>query len=71
MNKETLAAKKPQLLENKSIVMNQINDGTRLLEKAKSDLNALLGAIQVVDQLLEETGDIDRSKEANKDGTKN
>ena len=71
MNKETLEAKKTQLLENKSIVMNQINDGTRLLEKAKADLNALLGAIQVVDQLLEETGDRDRSKEANKDGTKN
>ena len=52
--KEQLEAKKTQLLENKKIVEGQIQEGTRLLEKARADLNAILGAIQVVNQLLEE-----------------
>ena len=60
--KEKLEAKKTQLLENKKIVEGQIQEGTRLLEKARADLNAILGAIQVVNQLLEE-GDKDGTKE--------
>tara|TARA_R100000742_G_C4251206_1_gene69516 strand:- start:233 stop:445 length:213 start_codon:yes stop_codon:yes gene_type:complete len=68
--KDKLEAKKQNLLESKQIVTNQINEGSKLLEKAKADLNAILGAIQVVDQLLEEEGSLAKSKEANKDGTK-
>jgi hypothetical protein len=60
--KEQLEAKKTQLLENKKIVEGQIQEGTRLLEKARADLNAILGAIQVVNQLLEE-GDKDGTKD--------
>ena len=60
--KEKLEAKKTQLLENKKIVEGQIQEGTRLLEKARADFNAILGAIQVVNQLLEE-GDKDGTKD--------
>ena len=53
--KDKLEAKLGQLNENKVMVQNQISEGTKLLRKAEADLNAIMGAIQVVNQLLEES----------------
>ena len=52
--KETIEAKLKVLEDNKSAVVQQITNGEQLLTKAKADLNAIVGAIQVCKQLLEE-----------------
>jgi multidrug resistance efflux pump len=69
--KEKLEAKLQQLNENKEVVQNQINEGTRLLRKAEADLNAIIGAIQVVNQLLDENADSGKTKETSKNEPKN
>jgi len=66
--KVKLEAKLEQLNESKVIVQNQISEGTKLLRKAEADLNAIMGAIQVVNQLLEENADSGKTKEIKKDG---
>ena len=53
--KDKLEAKLKTLKENQATVETQIIKGQELLRKAQADLNAILGAIQVVDQLLEDT----------------
>lgn len=66
--KDKLEAKLGQLNENKVMVQNQISEGTKLLRKAEADLNAIMGAIQVVNQLLDENADNGKTKETKKDG---
>ena len=52
--KETIEAKLKGLEDNQKQVSQQIQSGEQLLTKAKADLNAIIGAIQVCKQLLEE-----------------
>tara|TARA_B100000214_G_C23657462_1_gene485843 strand:+ start:60 stop:245 length:186 start_codon:yes stop_codon:yes gene_type:complete len=52
--KEAIEEKLKKLEDNKSAVVQQITNGEQLLTKAKADLNAIVGAIQVCKQLLEE-----------------
>ena len=52
--KEAIEEKLKKLEDNKSAVVQQITNGEQLLTKAKADLNAIIGAIQVCKQLLEE-----------------
>jgi ABC-type transporter Mla subunit MlaD len=52
--KETIEAKLKVLEDNQAKVSQQIQNGEQLLTKAKADLNAIVGAIQVCKQLLEE-----------------
>ncbi len=52
--KEAIEAKLKVLEDNQAKVSQQIQNGEQLLTKAKADLNAIVGAIQVCKQLLEE-----------------
>jgi len=52
--KDKIEAKLKVLEDNKTSVLDQIQKGEQLLSKAKADLSAILGAIQVCKQLLEE-----------------
>ena len=69
--KDKLEAKLKTLKENQATVETQIIKGQELLRKAQADLNAILGAIQVVDQLLEDTEMSFKTKETKKDDRKN
>ena len=51
--KEDIEAKLKKLKENRDIVMKNINEGQELVKKAIADLQAISGAIQVCEQLLE------------------
>ena len=52
--KEASEAKLKVLEDNPATVSQQLQNGEQLLTKAKADLNAIIGAIQVCKQLLEE-----------------
>tara|TARA_Y100001938_G_scaffold98249_1_gene134464 strand:- start:127 stop:318 length:192 start_codon:yes stop_codon:yes gene_type:complete len=51
--KDDIEAKLKKLKENRDIVMKNINEGQELVKKAIADLQAISGAIQVCEQLLE------------------
>lgn len=51
---EAIEKKLTALRENQKTIVEQINNGEKVLIKAKADLNAIMGAIQVCEQLLEE-----------------
>ena len=52
--KEQIEAKLTALEENKIKVVEQIRQGQELVQKGQADLNAILGAIQVCEQLKSE-----------------
>lgn len=52
--KEQIEAKLKALEENKIKVVEQIRQGQELVQKGQADLNAILGAIQVCEQLKNE-----------------
>ena len=52
--KEQIEAKLTKLKEDQATLVKAVNDGTRMLEKARADLSAVNGAIVVCTQLLEE-----------------
>ena len=52
--KEQIESKLEALEENKTKVVEQIRRGQELVQKGQADLNAILGAIQVCEQLKTE-----------------
>tara|TARA_B100000085_G_scaffold241395_1_gene232207 strand:- start:1069 stop:1263 length:195 start_codon:yes stop_codon:yes gene_type:complete len=63
--KKAIEDKIKKLKENQATLVKSINEGSRMLEKAKADLSAVNGAIVVCEQLLNE------GEEKKEDGTKN
>jgi|TARA_B100000959_G_C14562900_1_gene452471 multidrug resistance efflux pump len=62
MYKEQIEAKLKALEENKIKVVEQIRQGQELVQKGQADLNAILGAIQVCEQLKTENDSKDVKK---------
>ena len=60
--KDQIEAKLEKLKADQGVLVKSINDGTRMLEKAKADLSAVNGAIVVCEQLLEEGSKDDGNK---------
>ena len=67
--KEQIEAKLKALEENKIKVVEQIRQGQELVQKGQADLNAILGAIQVCEQLKnEDNKDIKKPDKKKEDG---
>ena len=60
--KKAIEDKIKKLKENQATLVKSINEGSRMLEKAKADLSAVNGAIVVCTQLLEEGSKDDGNK---------
>ena len=68
--KEQIESKLEALEENKTKVVEQIRRGQELVQKGQADLNAILGAIQVCEQLNTEndTKDVKKPDKKKDDG---
>ena len=60
ITKDQIDRKLEELNENKMTVAQRIKDASETIKQANADLNAIAGAIQVCEQLIEENPSEDK-----------